>query len=233
MYAAMLLLGLSIPAFSCYGQSQLPNWVLGKWEYDKNEVIEFTPTGFIYTVNGKVADEGSLDVNGDFIYPEGKSGVCQDGFVMMKEKLYVEGGDNVPLKKLSGKTSNNATKLSKEYEWLKGVWAGTDEYGNFGRLIVTDSYIQVVNSNMDDESDNVEDMEKQDIELKMRQNDYDGYDDDGKVFGFSDYIGVDVKKHCIYIIQGEYNAVTLHKINANSFESAVYEANHQYPQRSN
>lgn len=117
----------------------------------------------------------------------------------------------------------------KGYEWLEGVWAGTDEYGSFGRVIVTDSYFQVVNSNMDDALDNVEDMPKQDYELKTWQNAYDGYDDDGEVFGFSDFIGVDAEKRCIYIIQGEYSALTLHKINASSFESAVYEANHNYP----
>ena len=66
LYAVMLLLGLSIPAISCYGQSQLPNWVIGKWECDKNEVIELTPTGFIFTVNGKVVDEGSIDVSNNF-----------------------------------------------------------------------------------------------------------------------------------------------------------------------
>lgn len=117
----------------------------------------------------------------------------------------------------------------KGYEWLEGVWAGTDEYGSFGRVIVTDSYFQVVNSNMDDALDNVEDMPKQDYELKTWQNAYDGYDDDGEVFGFSDFIGVDVERQCVYIIQGEYSAITLHKINASSFESAVYEANHNYP----
>ena len=78
----------------------VPGWVIGKWEYDKNEVIEFTQTKFIYTVNGKNVDEGSYDVDGDFIYPQGKNNVFQDGLVMMNEALYVEGGDNVPLKKL-------------------------------------------------------------------------------------------------------------------------------------
>ena len=80
--------------------SKVPDWVIGKWDCDDNEVVEMTPTGFIYTVNGKVVDEGSYDVDGDFIYLQGKKGVCQFGFVMMKEKLYFEGGDNVPLKKL-------------------------------------------------------------------------------------------------------------------------------------
>ena len=80
--------------------SKVPNWVIGKWDCDDNEVVEMTPTGFIYTVNGKVVDEGSYDVDGDFIYLQGKNSVCQFSFVMMKEKLYFEGGDGVPLKKL-------------------------------------------------------------------------------------------------------------------------------------
>ena len=78
--------------------SKVPNWVIGKWDCDDNEVVEMTPTGFTYIVNGKVVDEGSYDVDGDFIYLQGKNSVCQFSFVMMKEKLYFEGGDGVPLK---------------------------------------------------------------------------------------------------------------------------------------
>lgn len=94
----------------------VPNWVIGKWEYDKNEVIEFTPTKFIYTVNGVVVEEGPYDASGDIIYPQGESDACQIGYVMMRESLYFEGGDNVPLKKLSREASDTTNELSKEYE---------------------------------------------------------------------------------------------------------------------
>lgn len=145
----------------------------------------------------------------------------------VESPLPVEDAEEVNWNEIDVAEQGQQNKL-KGYEWLEGVWAGGD-YDSFGRMIVTDSYIQVVNSNMDDASDNVEDMPKEDYELKTRQNEYDGYNDDGEVFGFNDFIGVDVEKRCIYIIQGEYNAITLHKINTSSFESAVYEANHNYP----
>lgn len=118
----------------------------------------------------------------------------------------------------------------KGYEWLEGVWAGCDEYGNFGRMIVTDSYYQVVNSNMDDAFDQVEKMEKINIELKNRP-DYITGEGNGVSFGFDEYIRVDVEHHSIYIIQGEYNGIVLQKIEEDDFEAAVFEANHSYPPR--
>ena len=118
----------------------------------------------------------------------------------------------------------------KGYEWLEGVWAGCDEYGNFGRMIVTDSYYQVVNSNMDDAFDQVEKMEKIDYELKNRP-DYITGEGNGVSFGFDEYIRVDVEHHSIYIIQGEYNGIVLQKIEEDDFEAAVFEANHGCPPR--
>lgn len=118
----------------------------------------------------------------------------------------------------------------KGYEWLEGVWAGCDEYGNFGRMIVTDSYYQVVNSNMDDAFDQVEKMEKINIELKNRP-DYITGEGNGVSFGFDEYIRVDVEHHSIYIIQGEYNGIVLQKIEEDDFEAAVFEANHGCPPR--
>ncbi len=114
------------------------------------------------------------------------------------------------------------------YEWLKGVWAGVDDYGNFGRMIVSDSYYQVVNSNMDEASDRVEDMPKQDIELKNRP-DYITREGNGVSFGFDEYIRVDVEHRSIYIVQGEYSGIALRKIEEDDFEAAVFEANHSYP----
>ena len=118
----------------------------------------------------------------------------------------------------------------KGYEWLEGVWVGCDEYGNFGRMIVTDSYYQVVNSNMDDAFDQVEKMEKIDYELKNRP-DYITGEGNGVSFGFDEYIRVDVEHHSIYIIQGEYNGIVLQKIEEDDFEAAVFEANHGCPPR--
>lgn len=121
--------------------------------------------------------------------------------------------------------NSNGSKL-KGYEWLKGVWAGA-EGGFFGRVIVTDTYYQVVNSNMDDAFDAVEARPKEDITLKEWVNYADG---DNPTFGFSEYIGIDRENQLIYIIQGEYFSLALHKIQAD-FESAVFIANHQYPKR--
>lgn len=175
LYAVMLLLGLSIPAISCYGQSQLPSWVIGKWECDKNEVIEFTPSGFIFTVNGKVVDEGSVDVSNGIIYPEGKNGVCQIGFVMMKEKLYFEGGDNVPLKKLSGKSNNNAIGLKKEYEWILGEWKGVEWKGDLA-IISRDGIIfnnAVRSALLDEMEPDRSELTKQSYEIKTTKYDFD------------------------------------------------------------
>lgn len=119
----------------------------------------------------------------------------------------------------------------KGYEWLEGVWAGAEGPDSFGRVIVTESYYQVVNSNMDNTFDKVEEMPQQDYILKLRQTDYDGYDDDGEVFGFNNYLGVDVNNQCIYIIQGEYQSIILHKIQEDNFEAAVFKANNNYPQK--
>ncbi len=125
--------------------------------------------------------------------------------------------------------NSNESKL-KGYEWLEGVWVGCDEYGSFGRMIVTDSYYQVVNSNMDDAFDQVEDMPKQDIELKNRP-DYITGEGNSVSFGFDEYIRVDVEHRSIYIVQGEYNGIVLQKIQENNFEAAVFEANHSCPPR--
>lgn len=137
------------------------------------------------------------------------------------------------LQQVSQQTSQSKTQSNKlkGYEWLEGVWAGAIDYEFFGRMIITDSYYQVLNSNWDDAFANVEDMTKQDFVLKKRENAYDGYDDDGEVFGFSEYVGVDPSRQIIYIIQGEYNSVVLHKIQDYSIEAAVFKANHNYPRR--
>lgn len=131
----------------------------------------------------------------------------------------------------SGQQQNVMQSKLKGYEWLEGVWAAAEGPETFGRMIVTDTYFQVVNSNMDDAFDDVEKMPKKDYNLEMRHEEYDGYDDDGEVFGFDDYVGVDVNNHCIYINQGEYMALTLQKINEEDFETAVFVANHCYPRR--
>ena len=130
-----------------------------------------------------------------------------------------------------GLTLPKSESKLKGYEWLEGVWAGAEGPETFGRVIVTDSYFQVVNSNWNNSIENVEDMEKQDYVLKTRKNAYDGYDDDGEVFGFNEYVGVDEKGKFIYIIQGEYQSIILDKIQEDSFEKMIFKANHNYPPR--
>ena len=79
----------------------IPNWVYGKWEILKNEIIEISPSGFVYMVNGKVVDKGPIDVFDDELVLEGEKGVFEDDFFMWDEKLYIPGGDGVYLEKLS------------------------------------------------------------------------------------------------------------------------------------
>lgn len=199
----------------CYGI-----WTLRTMAQDgdgESKIIEILPVGNgKYTV--KYLDMGFLgETMVTFVSENGKMKI--DDFRNIFDESYEE---NV------GYNTNN--KLNG-YEWLEGVWAGADDYGNFGRMIVTDSYYQVVNSNMDDASVRVENMAKRDYVLKNRH-DYITGDGDGEIFGFDDYIGVDVANRAIYILQGEFSRIYLHKILANDFESAIFEANHKYPPQS-
>ena len=79
----------------------VPSWVLGKWEIVKNEIIEITPSGFVYTVNGNVVDQGPINVIDGLLVLEGEKGAFYDEYNMAKEKLYIIGGDGEHLDKLS------------------------------------------------------------------------------------------------------------------------------------
>ena len=59
------------------GSQVLKWWVFGKWQWDGNNVIEIKPNEFVYSVNGKIVDKGSLDIEGNYIYPHGENGVLQ------------------------------------------------------------------------------------------------------------------------------------------------------------
>ena len=115
------------------------------------------------------------------------------------------------------------------YEWLKGVWAGAD-HQDFVRLIITDSYYQILAGYYDGVFDDVSKMDKVAIELANRQ-DYIRGEGDGTIFGFSNTIGVDVSNKSVYVILGEFQTLGLHKIHEDSFDKAVFVANHNYPQR--
>lgn len=107
------------------------------------------------------------------------------------------------------------------YKWIEGVWAASDDYGNFARLIITDQYMQMVNSNRNDLSDKVEDQPKQEYSIEIRNNYILGKD----ILCMNDFVGVDVANHCPYVILGEYSILPLDKIEGETIESAIAKAN--------
>ena len=80
---------------------RLPNWIFGKWEIIKNEIIEISPSGYVYTVNGKVVGKGSIEVEGNSLVLVGENGDFQDEYIMAEGKLIIVGGDGEYLEKLS------------------------------------------------------------------------------------------------------------------------------------
>ncbi len=170
----MLLLGLSITAISSYGQSKLPNWVIGKWEYDKNEVIEISSSGFIYTVNEKVVDQGAIYVEGDFIFLQGEKGAFQENLVIREKNLCIEGVDDGILKKLSENSAKNAKGLTKEYEWILGEWKGVEWKGDLA-IISKDGIIfnnAVRSALLDEMEPDRSKLTKQTYEIKTTKNDF-------------------------------------------------------------
>lgn len=107
------------------------------------------------------------------------------------------------------------------YEWLKGVWAGHDGYGNFARMIVADSYYQILDGNADIAMEDVRNMWEAVIELKTR---HDDNSLDGSFFGFDKSIGVNRDYGWIYV-----NDIVLLKISDDITDEAIFVANHNYP----
>lgn len=107
------------------------------------------------------------------------------------------------------------------YKWLEGVWAASDDYGNFARMIITDTYMQIVNSNWNDLSDKVEDQTKQEYSIETRYNDI----LDKDILCMNDFVGVDVANHCPYVVLGEYSSLSLNRIDGQTTESAITKAN--------
>lgn len=107
------------------------------------------------------------------------------------------------------------------YKWIEGVWAASDDYGNFARLIITDTYLQMVNSNWNELTDKVEDQPKQEYNIEVRYNDIFGEN----ILSMNDYVGVDVENHCPYVILSEYSSLSLNKIEGETTEAAITKAN--------
>ena len=169
-------------------------------------------TGLILGIIGGVAAIGALVL---FLLPKNHAG---NNETVAEPALQAE----------AVTVSGNSSKLAG-YEWLEGVWAGRDDYC-FGRLVVTDSFIQVVHGNWDSPFKKVENQEKEDYELKVRTNTISGEGDE-EMFSLNEMIYVDRNARYVSFIVDEFTSLPLHKIQASSREEALLIANSQYPRR--
>ena len=107
------------------------------------------------------------------------------------------------------------------YKWLEGVWAASDDYGNFARIIITDTYMQMISSNWNDMSDKVEDQPKEEYNVEIRYNDI----LDRDILSLNDYVGIDVANHRPYVVLSEYSSLSLNKIEGQTLESSIAKSN--------
>lgn len=122
----------------------------------------------------------------------------------------------------------NATSevAANDYKWLEGVWAANcpdwaGEENCFARMIITDTYYQMVNSNQNNPSDRVEDQPKINYSIKNHYNESLGMD----VFGMNEWIGIDVEERCPIVIIGWSVQLYLKKIEGSTTEAAIEIAN--------
>lgn len=114
---------------------------------------------------------------------------------------------------------------TNDYKWLEGVWVAqdywADEMNCFTKMIITDTYYQMVNNDQNDPSDRVEDQPKIRYSIKNRYNESLEMD----VFGMDEWIGIDVEERCPFVIIGWSIQIYLEKIEAPTIEAAIEKAN--------